>query len=615
MSGVGHAAPPGTAAHGPLPLALGMPDRNSWLILIGFLVALVLILWLIGRAVRKQGGFRRACRRIAWEVRMTARAFTAPLRAYARHRRCARTLAAYFADPAAYDTARAALDRADADAGDGCYAAAVQLAQTRDRVRVVIAGRDPAGAAGPVLPWTDAAGEPGEWTWSAPADAVRGPAGHGRAVRLPLVLGVDRKVPGVVLVDWLRGPAALGVEGDPQVSRSVLQALAAQVDRMPDGPPVLITAGVHPRFPGRPLDDVLAELAAGASGQGPAAEPGDQAPDPTAVPVVVCWAPMPEQAARLADLCARGRARALVGGRLPGACWVLHAEPDGRLLGPGPRVDVESPALGPAVARAVRRRQTAPHCVLPGAGMATGTVPAGPPAQPDLHKSEPVSVRRAEAVRDPRQPEPASARRAEPALGPRQPEPAGLRQPEPFAAPGPSPDFAAPQPAPDFAEPRRSPDLTESRPAPDFAEPRPAPGVAEPVREPAAAVRPSGPEPGPAAPPQPTRKAGAPRESAALSADFAEPEPEPGAGASAPAPAQPPAAPAPRPAEAFPAHASGAAPAADFAEPDFAEPDLAEPGSAAAPPGPVGVSAAGTSAADSDPAATGDPQERTPRTP
>ncbi|MEN2418534.1 hypothetical protein AABB02_10545 [Streptomyces rimosus] len=589
MSGVGHAAPPGTAAHVPLPLALGMPDRNSWLILIGFLVALVLILWLIGRAVRKQGGFRRACRRIAWEARMTARAFTAPLRAYLRHRRCARTLAAYFADPAAYDTARAALDRADADTGDGCYAPAVQLAQTRDRVRVVIAGRDPAGAAGPVLPWTDAAGEPGEWTWSAPADAVRGPAGHGRAVRLPLVLGVDRKVPGVVLVDWLRGPAALGVEGDPQVSRSVLQALAAQVDRMPDGPPVLITAGVHPRFPGRALDDVLAELAAGVFGRGPAAGPDAQAPDPTAVPVVVCWAPTPEQAARLADLCARGRARALVGGRLPGACWVLHAEPDGRVLGPGPRVDVESPALGPAVARAVRRRQAAPHCVLPGAGMAAGTVPAGQPAQPDLHKSEAASVRHAEPVQDPRQSVPASVRHAEPAPGPRQPEP-----------------FAAAQPSPDFAEPGRSPDL---------AEPRPAPDSAEPVREPAAAVRPS--EPGPAAPPQPLRKDSAPRESAALNADFAEPEPEPepGAGASAPAPAQPPAAPAPRQAEASPAPGSGTAPGADFAEPDFAEPDLAEPGSAAAPPGLAGVSAAGTSEADSDPAATGDPQERTPRTP
>ncbi|WP_051738727.1 hypothetical protein [Streptomyces rimosus] len=342
---------------------------------------------------------------------------------------------------------------------------------------------------------------------------------------------------------------------------------------------------------------MLAELAAGASGQGPAAGPDAQTPDPTAVPVVVCWAPTPEQAARLADLCARGRARALVGGRLPGACWVLHAEPDGRVLGPGPRVDVESPALGPAVARAVRRRQAAPHCVLPGAGMAAGTVPAGPPVQPDLHKSEPASVRNAEPVQDPRQPEPASVRHAEPAPGPRQPEPVAPRQPEPFAAA---------QPSPDFAEPGRSPDL---------AEPRPAPDSAEPVREPAAAVRPS--EPGPAAPPQPPRKDSAPRESAALNADFAEPEPGAGAGAgaSAPAPAPPPAAPAPRQAEASPAPGSGTAPGADFAEPDFAEPDLAEPGSAAAPPGLAGVSAAGTSEADSDPAATGDPQERTPRTP
>ncbi|MFH8406189.1 hypothetical protein ACH4FX_15600 [Streptomyces sp. NPDC018019] len=578
MSGAGPAAPPGTAAvpapaQSPVPLALGMPDRTSWLILIGFLVALILILWLIGRAVRKQGGFRRTCRRIGWEVRMTARAFTAPLRAYLRHRRCARTLAAYFADPAAYDTSRAALDRADADAGDGCYAPTVQLAQTRDRVRVVVAGRDPAGSAGPVLPWADAADEPGEWTWSAPADAVRGrPAGHGRAVRLPLVLGVDRKAPGVVLVDWLRGPAALGVEGDPRVSRSVLQALAAQVDRLPDGPPVLVTAGVHPRFPGRSLDDVLAELAA---------RPEPEVPDGVTVPVVVCWAPTPEQAARLAELCARGRARALVGGRLPGACWVLHAEPDGRLLGPGPRVDVESPALGRAVARAVRRRQPVPYCVLPGAGTDTGT-DQGTAAGPGT------------AARPVREPAPA------------QPD---LRKPEP------APATRTPEPAPDPRTPDLAPDPRTSAPVPDFSEPMPAPGFGEPMPQPAAAAR--APEPGPAAAPahadhggDRTRADDAPREAAAPNADFTEPEPDTAAQApaSAPAPAPKAATPAPRPADA-PAPPSGTAGA------DFAEPDLAEPG-AAAPPGLAGVSAAsGTSDADSDPAAPGDPQERTPRTP
>ncbi|MEU6960787.1 hypothetical protein [Streptomyces chrestomyceticus] len=587
MSGPGRIAPPGTAAavapeQSPVPLALGMPDRTSWLIIIGFLVVLVLLVWLLARTVRKQGGFRRTCRRIAWEVRMTARAFTAPLRAYLRHRRCARTLAAFFADPAAYEVSRAALDRADADAGDDCYAPTVQLAQARDRVHVVVAGRDPAGAAGPVLPWTDAAAEPGEWTWSAPADAVRGAtAAHGRAVRLPLVLGVDRKSTGVVLVDWLRGPAALGVEGDPRVSRSVLQALTAQVDRMPDGPPVLVAHGVHPRFPGRPLDEILNELS---MDRWTDPEQGPQTVDPTAVPVVVCWAPTADQAARLADLCARGRARALVGGRLPGACWVLHAEPDGRLLGPGPRVDVESPALGGAVARTVRRRQPAPRCVLPGAGtgmgmdMGTGTGmgpgaghggPAGPVpgpgfAGPDLHKPAPA-------------PAPAEPVRDETAVLPQAPQPAPAAQPAPVAQP---------------AQP------TQPAPAPWPAAP-PAHGDHGGAAHQGAAV---------------------PRESAAFDADFAEPEP----GAPAPA-AAPEAAPAPVPAqrpdapgaqpEPDSAPHGGPGPGTDAAA-DFAEPDLAEPRAAAAPPGLAGVSAAsgtrGASGADFDPA---DPQERTPRTP
>ncbi|MCN9244410.1 hypothetical protein NGF19_27125 [Streptomyces sp. RY43-2] len=68
----------------------------------------------------------------------------------------------YVADPAAADVVRAALDRADADAGDGCYAPAAQVSRVGDRVRVVIAGRDPAGSAGPPIPWADVAGEPGK---------------------------------------------------------------------------------------------------------------------------------------------------------------------------------------------------------------------------------------------------------------------------------------------------------------------------------------------------------------------------------------------------------------------------------------------------------------------
>ncbi|WP_196942810.1 hypothetical protein [Streptomyces sclerotialus] len=601
MSLSSHAAPSGAAAVAapaqfPVPLALGMPDRNSWFILIGFLVALVLLVWLLVRTVSRQGGFRRTCRRIAWEARMTARAFTAPLRAYLRHRRCARMLAGYFADPAAGDVVRAALDRADADAGEGCYVPAVQLSQAGDRVRVVVAGRDPAGSAGPVLPWTDAADEPGKWTWTAPADAVRTrPAGLGRAVRLPLVLGVDRKAPGVVLVDWLRGPAALAIEGDARVARGALQALAAQVDRMPDGPPVRIASGVHPRFPGRSLDDILAELAT--AGPDIPAE---------AVPVVVCWAPTPAQAARLAELCARGQARVLAGGRLPGACWVLHAEPDGRLLGPGPQVDVESSALGRAVARAVRRGFPAPHCVLPDAGTGRG---AGTDAGTGRGAGTDAGTGTGAGTDT-------NTGSGVPAAGP----------------------------------------VHETAPAkPELRKPAPAPNGTEPVREQVTAAEPAA-RPAEAARAADSGADGMPRGVVAAphdadfddadfdDADFDEPAPSapaPGTTASAasavPAPALPaerpdaPGRPATTAPESRTAHgAAGPDRPADAGSAvedgfDFTEPDLAELRAAAPASGLAGVSAADRSAADrsaadrsdadSDPAASGDPQERTPRTP
>lgn len=37
-------------------LALGMPDRASWLILLGFLAALTLLAWLSARLIRSQDG-------------------------------------------------------------------------------------------------------------------------------------------------------------------------------------------------------------------------------------------------------------------------------------------------------------------------------------------------------------------------------------------------------------------------------------------------------------------------------------------------------------------------------------------------------------------------------
>ncbi|PSJ23962.1 hypothetical protein B7P34_35965, partial [Streptosporangium nondiastaticum] len=198
-------------------------------------------------------------------------------------------------------------------------------------------------------PWRDAWDEPGSWTWSAAAAALGAGAEAPPARRtLPLVVGVDRLSGATVVADWMCGPPVVSLEGDVRVARSVLQALAAQLDLLADGPVVLVARGVHPRYPGRELDRILDELEAAAPDA--AAGSGDAAPA-----VLVCWTPSPAQWERLAPLCASGRVRALVGGRLPAYCWSLHAEPGGRLLGPGAGIDVESAALSTAVSSAVKR--------------------------------------------------------------------------------------------------------------------------------------------------------------------------------------------------------------------------------------------------------------------
>ncbi|KAK1177333.1 hypothetical protein B7755_003665 [Streptomyces sp. NBS 14/10] len=476
-----------------------MPDRASWLILLGFLAALTLLVWLMARLIRSQGGLRPTCRRIVWEVRMTRRAFAEPFRVFSRHRRWARILSGYLADPAAPGTALAALDHADSTTDDGCYALAVQLSPARDQVRVVVAGRDPLPPAGP---WQKATAEPGEWSWSAPAASVDPSDGPERML---LAVGVDRRQPGAVLVDWMRGPAALAVEGDPHASRGVLHALAAQIDHLPDGPPVQVARGVHPRHPGPDLDTLLDAQPDPLSGP----LPDGVCAEPSLTPVVVCWSPTPEQAARISELCAAGRLRALVGGRVPGASWTFHAEPGGRLLAPGLHLDLESAALPRAIARTIRRDRRQPPAgtaVLRPGPAARATVPADAVPGPRTEAAPPRDAR-ADGQRDaviPAQPaytdpdftadyaadfdadfaEPAPA----PALAP-EPAPAPAPAPASESAPAPSPLFSvtpsgggAAEEKPGKAETAAPPEHAETDPASledsgddgDLAEPAPA---------------------------------------------------------------------------------------------------------------------------------------------
>ncbi|MEV4924525.1 hypothetical protein [Streptomyces roseoverticillatus] len=377
----------GTPGGGSWALALPMPDQKSSFILTGMAAVLVLLLWWLIRAVARQGGARRACRRVAWEFRMTRRAFTAPFRARGLHRRRVRTLTSFLADPAVPALVDHALTGAERAAGEDCRVPAAAVSADRQRVAVVVAGRSPRAA---TAPWRDARDEPGGWTWSAGAAAVgTGALGTGAEApparrTLPLVIGVDRLSGATVVADWMCGPPVVSLEGDIRVARSVLQALAAQLDLLADGPEVQVARGVHPRYPGRELDRILDELEAAA----PDASAGSGGAPPV---VLACWTPSPAQWERLAALCASGRVRALVGGRLPAYCWSLHTEPGGRLLVPGAGLDVESAALSTAVGSAVkrfRRRGTGWWAARDGQTPPTG--PGGDGGGPVVHGSVPV---------------------------------------------------------------------------------------------------------------------------------------------------------------------------------------------------------------------------------
>ncbi|BAU87817.1 hypothetical protein SLA_6951 [Streptomyces laurentii] len=493
---------------GTAPLAaLPMPDRTSWFILVGLLVAVVALLWWCGRVVRRLGGPRRALRRARWEARMTGREVARPWRVRRRDRRRARTLAAFLAAPDARDTAVDALDRAERDAAGPCRAVAASLAPARDRVHVLLAGRD---VPAPRAPWS-ATGAKEPWTWAAPlgkdgsvADGLL-EAEAGR--RLPLVLGVDRHgTGGVVVADWHAGPPVIAVEGDGPAARSVLQALTAQLGALPEGPPLLVAGGVHARFAGHPLPELL---------DGLEAADGDAEP-----PVLVCWAPDTAVAARLCALAERGAVRVLVGGTaLPGHTWALHAEADGRLLSPELGADVEAAGLSRAVARALRTTARDGHRTPPPRPPADRPAPARTAAVPDTDALP--------APRDGAAPVPSGT----PDRDRTPPIPSELAEPAPASGRVPEPVVGEPVPGVSAAHGGSAADLMEPEPAPHPPAPDTA-DTADTADAADAAKATSGAGAGkatgitaPASPISPTSKATTP--TPADFDDFAEPAPDP----------------------------------------------------------------------------------------
>lgn len=350
-----------TAAQAGRTLALSWDSGVSAVILA--LAELLLLVWLLGRwLVRRQGGRRRAWRRLARQVRLTRQAFSEPVREFLRFRAAVRRLTRLLSSDGPVTVARHALDGVDVAVHPTApqafaFAVAVRPATRRSdgEVAVSVAGR---GLPQPREPWeTD--DDPLLWYASA-IDAERLPSaraeetgtaeetldpevGDGLSsvtdrVLVPLGLSDD----GVVFLDLMRGPRILNAYGERRAIRAFVQAVAAYLD-LPGGPAdVVVARGVHPRFDGPDLDELLDSLVYLMS-------------DRTRPVVVVCAAPDDEQAARLAELAGAGPLCAVVVGPVSVHRWEIRVNSRGRTETPGLGIETDAAPLGPAVARAARR--------------------------------------------------------------------------------------------------------------------------------------------------------------------------------------------------------------------------------------------------------------------
>jgi hypothetical protein len=378
-----------TAAQSHTTLALSWDSGASAPILA--LAELLLLAWLLGRwLVRRHGGRRRAWRRLGRQVRLTRQAFSEPVREFLHFRAAVRRLTRLLSSDGPATVARHALDGVDAAVRPGApqafgFAVAVRPATRRSdgEVAVSVAGR---GVPQPRHPWetdddpllwyasavdaetappaaTEEAGATGE-TPEHPEAGDGLSSGTGR-VLVPLGLSDD----GVVFLDLLRGPRILNAYGDRRAIRDFVQAVAAYLD-LPGGPAdVLVARGVHPRFDGPDLDELLHSLVYLTA-------------DRTRPLVVVCVAPDDEQAARLAELAGAGLLCAVIVGPVSVHRWEIRVNSRGRTETPGLGIATEAAPLGPAVARATRRsgtRRPRPERPVGGAASSTGVrPPAGP---------------------------------------------------------------------------------------------------------------------------------------------------------------------------------------------------------------------------------------------
>ncbi|MEW2521100.1 hypothetical protein [Actinacidiphila alni] len=321
------------------PLQVFTDHRGGISTTLGLLGLVVAALVIANRSVRRIGGWRVVRRRLRRESRLTANAFTAPLRGWIRYRRQLRLLGRLLDDPGVWRTGERALRAAYAAAPGRCRPYGVLVGDGADDglVGVLVAGRD---VPEPPPPWIADDRDPRVW-WSAYEEwhDLRPTAGLGweeaEESAAPPVLIAAVGVDGgrAVFLDLAAGAPVTSLDGDERVARPLVQALAAQLDRrLPPGA-VTVADGVHPRYAGPSAAQALRDAADWSAGHD---EPA----------FVVCAAPLP-------DTAAGDGPRVLAYGRTHGRARLLTVDRDGLLAVHGTPLRVRATSLPRAVAAAI----------------------------------------------------------------------------------------------------------------------------------------------------------------------------------------------------------------------------------------------------------------------
>ncbi|MFF7154668.1 hypothetical protein [Streptomyces sp. NPDC008139] len=331
------------------PLQVFTDHRGAICTVLGVLGLVIAVLVLTNRSVRRIGGWRVVRRWVRRESRLTANAFTAPLRGWVRYRRQLRLLGRLLDDPGVWRTGERALRAAHAAAPDRCRPYGVLVGDGTDDglVGVLVAGRD---VPEPPPPWVADDRDPRVW-WSAyeewhdlqPAGLAGGlalgdGAGWEQEPVAPPVLIAAVGVEGgrAVFLDLASGAPVTSLDGDERVARPLVHALAAQLDRrLPPGA-VTVADGVHPRHAGPPVAQALRDAARWSdTHEGPA--------------FVVCQGPLPDAA----DLAGAAGPRVLAYGRTHGRARLLDVDRDGLLTVHGTPLRVRATSVPRAVAAAI----------------------------------------------------------------------------------------------------------------------------------------------------------------------------------------------------------------------------------------------------------------------